>query len=248
LKKWLVWLVAGILLFSLALLSEGVVQPSAKAQTLSPRAYFPLMFKAEPVRVDDFEDQDPVWTTYYVKNDPKDGRFEYHFGRLTGYIDDNSAWVVGSPGWRPLGDFTLEVDARFSKGEYVNTLGLVFGGSSDFKELYEFALSYGSAQHQWGVRRRNADGTLYKLDDFDGVPSFVGWYSDWNHLQVIRIKDRIQVRINGRIMPGIPNDGWYIDGTYGTNRQVGVSIGSWELNGGEMEFDNFKLTPLSMPY
>jgi hypothetical protein len=225
----------------------------------------PLVYKGEQVRFDDFGDQDPTWTTHFVKDDgvcSGDGRFEYHFGRLTGYIDDNSSWVVGSPGWQPLGDFSLEVDARFSDGKYTNTLGLIFGLRAIpnpayhpddnpcrpfFYEFYEFLLSYHSRQHTWAVRRQNADDTTDYLETFGGVPSWVGWYDHWNHLGVLRKQDRIWVYINGRRMPGMPDDG-YIDGTYGTNRQVGVSIGSWELSSGEIEFDNFRLTPISMPY
>ena len=113
-------------------------------------------------------------------------------------------------------------------------------------EFYEFALGYKSAQHRWAVRRRDADWDVHHLQEWGGVPSFVGSYDSWNHLVVERIQDKIHVYCNGRRMPSQPIEG-YTDGTYGPNRYVGVSIGSWELDRGEMEFDNFLLTPLSSP-
>jgi len=53
----------------------------------------------------------------------------------------------------------------------------------------------------------------------------------------------MEVLINGVQMP----NGIVTDGTYGRNRLVGLLVTSHELNEGEVEFDNFKLTPLSMP-
>ena len=258
-RKWIYRLLAGVFVLSLLALSKSMPQQSVRAQVLTPVAYFPLVFKAEPVRFDDFSDQDPAWTQYFIKDDPKDGEFTHAGGGiLHGMIWDNSAWVVASPGWRPLGDFQLEMDARFVDdrfNNYVNTLGLVFGGeivydargNLTFAEFYEFTLAYNKAQHLWAVRRRNANWSVVDLDDFDGVPSFVGSYDSWNHLRILRILDKIHVYCNGRRMPGQPSEG-YTDGTYGTNRMVGVSVGSWELDRGDMHFDNFKLTPLSMPY
>jgi hypothetical protein len=237
-------------------------QQSVRAQDFTPVAYsyLPRVFspEPEPIRSDDFQDGVPQWYTYFVKDDPKDGEFFHAGGMLQGRIWDNSAWVVASPRWRPLGDFQLEMDARFVDdrfNNYVNTLGLVFGGeivydargNLTFAEFYEFTLAYNKAQHLWAVRRRNADWTVVDLDDFDGVPSFVGSYDSWNHFRVRRILDKIHVYCNGRRMPGQPSEG-YTDGTYGTRRMVGVSVGSWELDRGDMDFDNFLLTPLSGPY
>jgi hypothetical protein len=220
-----------------------------------------MFYYEEPPRsgFDDFSDQDPEWKYYFPKLDIKDGEFYHRDGRLVGKIWDNSGWVVASPGWRPLGDFRLEVDAHFKSdivGNYVNTLGLVFGGGKPvwhpqrelwvLSEFYEYALAYKSAQHLWTVRRRDANWNVHYLQGWGGVPSFVGSRDRWNHFEVLRIQDKIHVYCNGRRMPSQPAEG-YTDGTYGTNRLVGVSIGSWELDRGEMEFDNFALTPLSPP-
>jgi hypothetical protein len=257
-RKWIYRVFAGVFVLSLILLPKSTPQQAARAQTLTPVAYFPLIYKAEPVRFDDFTDEDPVWEQYYVKNDPKDGGFFHRDGQLAANVWDNSGWVVASPGWRPLGDFRVEVDAHFvtaNYNNYVNTLGLVFGGEIvqdvvgnwTVAEFYEFVLAYKSAQHQWAVRRRDADWSVRDLQPFGGVPSFVGSWGYWNHFVVLRIQDKIHVFCNGRRMPSQPPEG-FTDGTYGTNRLVGVSIGSWELDRGEMEFDNFLLTPLSQPY
>jgi hypothetical protein len=211
--------------------------------------YFPIVYKAEPERFDDFSDTDPEWTVYYPKNDLKDGYYEHRNGVLVGKVRDNSALVIASPGWRPQGDFKLEMDARFSYdgGQYVNTMGIVFGGNDDWSEWYGFMLVYIGVQHQWGVVRYD-HGDIYYLEDYDGVQKFVGGGNSWNHMKVVRRQDRIYVYINGRRLDSDNGDDVYIDGRYGTNRQVGVIVGAWELNRGESEFDNFHLTPLSMPY
>jgi hypothetical protein len=258
-RKWLYRLLAGVIVLSLVLLSRGTSQQAARAQDLTRRAYFPLALRAESVRFDDFQDEDPTWTYYNIKDDPKDGEFFHRDGRLVGMIWDNSAWTVATPGWRPKGDFRLEVDAHFKSSEEIdnwgNTLGLIFGGEIVYDkrnnltlaEFYEYALAYYKAQHQWTVRRRDADWSVHSLQGFGGVPSFVQWYDRWNHLTVVRKLDKIHVYCNGRRMPSQPSEG-FTDGTYGTNRLVGLSIGGWEGNAGEMEFDNFHMTPLSEPY
>jgi hypothetical protein len=250
-RKWVYRFLIAICILVMAALPRAV--PAQRANAQGPTVYFPLIWKGEPQRIDDFEDTDPPWSVYYPKNDPTDGRFEHDHGVLVGKVRDNSAFVIASPGWRPLGDFQLEVDARFSYDgdQYVNTLGVVFGGNDDWSEWYGFLLSNGGDSIEnrpgWAVVRWD-HGDLDYLEDFDRAQKFVAGGNHWNHLRVIRRQDTIYVYINGRRLDADNPDDKYIDSHYGTNRQVGVIIGSWELNRGESEFDNFHLTPQSMPY
>jgi len=228
--------------------------PPSGAQGPGSELFFPIIYRSEQVLFDDFEDQVPMWTWLSIKGDPKDGDFVYQNGKLVARAQDNSLVMIATPGWRPRGDFALEVEGRFSspeRGQYVNSLGLAFGGNDDWTEFYAYLLTYDFAQPQWAVARVKwrADQAKWEwtyLDDFDGAPSHVRGWDGTNRLQVIRAQNEITVWCNGELMP-MP-DGRYIDGTYGTNRQVGVIVTVWELSWGEMEFDNFKLTPLSMPY
>lgn len=250
--KFLSRLLAVVLILSSLLLVMSPAPLPAGAQGPNTKLFFPFMAQGEQLRFDDFQDTDPTWTWHSIKGDPKDGYFFYRDGKLVGQALDNSLVMIASPGWRALGDFTLEVDGRFSspaEGQYVNSLGLAFGGNDDWTEFYAYLLVYYMAQPQWGVARVRwrEDWGRWEwnyLDDYDGAPSHVRGYDGTNHLKVVRVEDRILVSCNGIDMPG----GLYTDGTYGTNRQVGVIVTAWELNWGQYEFDNFALTPLSMPY
>ena len=155
----------------------------------------------------------------------------------------------------------LEVDARFDAPEQLppdpptfqtrNGLGMVFGGSDDWYQYYAFMLGFWGKQPAWAVIRFDGigDGENKGLRSYSGAPDFVKGWDHWNHLVVIRIRDRISVYVNGFIMP-IPGPyyTYFQDGKYGTNRLVGLTVTSWEANMGKMEFDDFRLTPLSMPY
>jgi hypothetical protein len=257
LRKWGVRVIAAIFVASLVLLSTKEPRIVTRAAEMLPRAYFPIMYKAEPVRLDDFEDQDPVWQTKFFGGPPEtEGSFFYRSGLFVAEIRDNSANNVAWPGWRPQADFKLEVDARFADedGKWLNGLGLIFGGNDDWTEYYAFMLSYNFAQHYWTVARvEPRPGTdpveldyhwlLDTHSGWGGTPPDVGWYRSWNHLEVVRVGDQIDVYVNGFHMP----NGTFTDGTYGRNRLVGLLATSHELNEGEVEFDNFRLTPLSMP-
>jgi hypothetical protein len=249
-RRWSIRLLAVLFVASIVALCARGSGIFARAAEMLPRAYFPLVFKAEPVRLDDFQDQDPVWQTKF--REAKDGSFFYRSGRLVGLIKDNRANSIAWPGWRPLADYKLEVDARFYDGRWLNGLGLVFAGNDDWTEYYAFMLSYNFDQHNWTVARAKPkegsdppDIDFKWLTDFGwgGAPSFVAARNRWNHLMVVRVGNTIEVYINGYLMP----DGTFTDGTYGRNRLVGVLVSSYEWSVGDMEFDNFQLTPLSMP-
>jgi hypothetical protein len=283
-RRWGVRLLAVAFVASLVTLCAKGSRVFVRAVEMLPRAYFPIVYKAEPVRYDDFQDQVPVWQ--YKFREAKDGSFFYRSGRLVALIEDNRANNIAWPGWRPLADFKLEVDARFSDGEWLNGLGLIFGGNDSWTEYYAFMLGYNFKQHYWSVARveprvissasmessdlvRPADmiprayfpivyrAEPVRYDDRDvdyhwlldthsgwgGTPPDVQWYSRWNHLMVIRVGDTIDVYVNGFHMP----HGTFTDGAYGRNRLVGLLATSYEWSKGEVEFDNFQLTPLSMP-
>ncbi len=254
-RKWGVRLLAVTFVASLVLLSAKESIVVTRAAEMLPRAYFPILYKAEPVRYDDFEDQDPVWQAKFFGGPAEEeGAFFYRSGLFVAELRDNSANNVAWPGWRPLADYRLEVDARFSDGKWLNSLGLIFGGNDNWTEYYAFMLAYNFKQHFWSVARvepRPGSNPVeleyhWLLDTYSGwggTPPDVQWYSRWNHLMIVRVDDRIAVYVNGFHMPG----GTFTDGTYGRNRLVGLLATSFELNKGEVEFDNFQLTPLSMP-
>jgi hypothetical protein len=151
-RKWGIRLLAVAFVASLTVLFSKESSVLMRAAEMLPRAYFPLVYKAEPHRYDNFEDQDPVWQ--YKVREAKDGTFFQRSGRLVGWIDDNRANNIAWPGWRPLADFKLEVDARFHEtAQWLNGLGLLFGGNDGWNEYYAFMLSFNYGQHFWTVAR-----------------------------------------------------------------------------------------------
>lgn len=247
-RKWGVRLFAVGFLFALVLLAAGGPRAFVRAESLIPRAYFPVIFRGEPTRFDDFSDQDPEWQYKFKWRDTDDddkGTFSHRDGLFYAQIVDNSTYMVAWPGWRPQGDFKLEADMRFEEQSFwwQNGVGLVFGGSDDWQEHYSFMLGFNFKQHNWSFSRVDPIEQHYYYTGWGGAPPDVRWWYEWNRLMVVRIGDTIQVYANGVQLPG----GSYDDGKYGTNRLVGLVASAFE-GIGDAWFDNFKLTPLSSPY
>jgi len=194
------------------------------------------------VLYDDFSDDDPVWNVW--KEESKDGTVTHANGRLKVTIQDNSATIIAWPGWRPQGDFKLEVDAYFDNAWWMNGLGLVFGGSDDWKEYYELIIAYNPNALYWGLRRFNRDGTIHDLRSIGGGPNTMNW-KGWNHLIVIR--QGVDIYVYGYDVYSSPRllGGPYRDSSYGSNRLVGLVATSFEGDEGGVLFDNFRLTPLN---
>lgn len=249
-------LTSGALILVLLFVLKGGANNGASAQAAF-HVYFPMMHQPEPVRFDDFADEDPVWHVVNMQS-PSDSFFRHERGVLYAEIRDNADRYVAWPGWRPMGDFKLEVDARFDpvtpSFQTRNGLGLVFGGSNGWWQQYAYILGYWGSQPAWGLTRydgkkENGDDIKHKISAFGGAPGSCKGHDSWNHLAVVRIRDLIYLYCNGGTMPAEPPDYTYFrDGTYGTNRLVGLMISSWEADFDRIEFDNFMLTPLSMPY
>jgi len=241
----------------MALLFKGELN-SVRAQS-EYKLYLPLVFKGEPVRLDTFERANLNWTILNMKGpgDTSQTFFTIRNGRLYSKILDNSdRWII-HPGWRPLGDFQLEVDARFlweynpnnMPPQTFSGLGLVWGGNDTWSQGYGYHIGFGGYQFTWAIARYDGPSAFTYLANWGGAPDFVHNWDNWNHLSIVRIRDYIYVYCNGYPMPlPPPYYNYLVDGTYGTNRLVGLTVTSWEWSQDEIEFDNFKLTPLSMPY
>jgi hypothetical protein len=260
LKRFLILGITAVILLSLKGGPGDTSQASGSNGTHD--YYFPLMFKPEPVLYDDFSDTDPEWGVLNMQPTPSKTFFRHERGLLYAEIRDNADRYVASPAWRPMGDFKLQVKARFDRPhegddppfQTRNGLGLVFGGNYNWTEHYAYMLGYWGRQHAWALIRydgRNSEGKdkSKSLQKYGGAPSFVKGFDGWNRLQVTRIRDRIYLFCNGHRMPvGEPYYTYIQDGKYGTNRYVGLTITSWEASFEKIEFDDFRLTPLSMPY
>jgi len=247
-RKWIRRSLVVVFVLSLVFVLKSVPREAVRAQGLTPRAYFPLIFRAEPIRFDDFEDEDPVWYTY--RREVEDGFFYHRNGRLVGLITDNRANNIGYPGWKPLGDFKVEADVRYTDPRWMDGLGLVFCGNDAWNEYYLFMLGANTDQYHWAVARADPDTSdphndvdFHWLSNWEGTPGYVNQNGAWNHLAVVRQGSSIRVYANGR---QLGNE--IIDNKYGTHRQVGVIATSYEWTEGESEYDNFMLTPLSAPY
>ena len=213
--------------------------------------FIPFINFIEPILLDNFEDTDPAWEAKLLK-DPKDGFFEHLNGKYAGHIQDNSALMVASPGWRPRGDFKLEVDGRHLDPDKksFNGLGLAFSADTEWTGFYTMIIAAGAAQHFWAVVRfrqrseRDYRANVLTNGGYRGGPGSMKNYSGTNRLMVTRIGDTIKPYCNGRALPVGDGDPYVVDSSFGPNRQVGVVVTSYEFSYGEVDFDNFQLTPL----
>lgn len=254
LTKWTCLLMTVICVASLFSFPASAPPNMAHAQELGEaKIYLPFASFFEPVRFDGFEDEtNPVWE-YKLLKDPRDGYFEHLNGKYAGRIRDNSALMVSSPGWRPRGDFKLEVDGRHLSPlrKSFNGLGLAFGGDDEWNGFYAMIIAAGGAQHFWAVARfekvdaRNPYRTFMLTNNgYRGGPGSMNNYDGTNRLMIVRIGDTIKPYNNGRALPVGDARPYAVDGRFGPNRLVGVVVTSYEFSNGEVDFDNFELTPL----
>jgi hypothetical protein len=265
-KKWTYVLMTIICVVSMVSLPAGAPPSAVRAQEpgefkiyvpwIRTTAYImvPFITFVEPILFDNFEDTDPEWE-YRLLKDPKDGFFEHLNGKYAGHIQDNSGLMVASPspGWRPRGDFKLEVDGRHLDPDKksFNGLGLAFSADTEWTGFYTMIIAAGAAQHFWAVVRfrqrssgRDYSATILTNKGYRGGPGSMKNYSGTNHLMVTRIRDTIKPYCNGRALPVGDGDPYVVDATYGPKRQVGLVVTSYEFSYGEVDFDNFRLTPL----
>jgi len=246
-KRWMVALLGGCIVFSVALLAWGVPQRGVRAQG-DHSMYMPIIAYWPPVRagLDEFSSGSRYldWIIGMTK-EPNEVHFDITGGVLAVTISDNSARAViapEKPGWRPSGDFMLEVDARFTTDEWQNGLGLVFGASQDWSEYYDFKIAFNFEQHYWAVARFKDNAVTYLTNDgWRGGPNFMNNQHSWNHLTVIRQGSEIQVLCNDKLLPG----GTFTDPSFADNLWVGLTVTSYEWDSGQVEFDNFQLTALN---
>ncbi len=245
----------GCLLFAVLFAARGE-QGGVRAQG-DHKLYFPLVIQGERVRVDTFDRTELGWTILNMKGpgDTSPPFFTIRNSRLYTKILDNSDRWIFHPGWRALGDFRLEVDARFLWAsdplppQTFSGLGLTWGGNDTWSQGYHYLFGFGGEQFSWVVSRFDGLTAITHLTVPGGTPPYVNNWDNWNHLTIVRVRDRIYVYCNGQAMPlPGPYYDYLVDSTYGTNRLVGLTTTSWEWSQDEIEFDNFTLTPLSMPY
>lgn len=245
-RRWVVILLGGCILCSVAFLAWGVPQRSVRAQETYDM-YFPSVSVVRAVRsgLDTFFTGDRLleWRIAMTK-EPNEVFLDISGGVLKVTITDNSVRTIIAPqmpGWQPEKDFMLEVDARFTTDEWLNGLGLVFGANEDWSEYYDFKIGFNFEQHYWAVAKFKDDNITYLTNDgWRGGPNFMNNQYNWNHLTVIRQGDEIQVLCNDKLLPG----GTFTDPSFIDSRWVGLTVTSYEWDSGSIEFDNFKLTPL----
>ncbi|MBN1640147.1 MAG: hypothetical protein JXA09_02835 [Anaerolineae bacterium] len=240
-KRWIVRLLIVMFVGSLVLVGKAGSRSSVRAGEMSPVAYFPIVFAAEPTRIERFSGSVFSWNTWY-EEPGVDGWFAHEGGRLVAYLDDNSAHNIAYPGWRPLGDFQIDVDVRFRMGRWLNGAGVLFDGDDDWSDYYSFLLAYNFDQHFWGFARAE-DGHYDWITPIGGAPAFVRWWEEWNHLTIVSRRSGIRLYCNGELLPGAS-----YDLPFTTNRLVALVATTYEWNDGVNEYDNFRLMPLSQPY
>ena len=243
-KNWRILVGAGAIL--LAVLVAFNPFDLSKAAEGDHMAYLPFVEWDNGYRFDDFEDLIPEWVMGATK-EAKDGFFEHFGGKYLAHIRDNAAQMVSTPMWRTQGDFKLGSNGRFmsewtleKRLKSYNSWGLAFGANEDFSRYYALLLGDGGAQHVYAlvyVKDTKFD-TIY---GWRGAPGFVKNWSSKNRLEVIRQGDLIQIWCNDRILPGGEDlrDSRLGDG------YVGLMVTSYEFSDGEMQFDEFELTPLT---
>ncbi|MBL7198715.1 MAG: hypothetical protein ISS56_01055 [Anaerolineae bacterium] len=244
-KRWVYLFALSALAISLVLLLRPMPSQTVRATDSEHKVYLPFFAWIQREGFDDFTDLDPEWDIFNLARQPeqKDGTFRYIDGKLRGEIRDNAVRMVASPPWLTDGDYRLEVDAQYEyhHKQSWDGLGLVFGGNSDFTEYYTFMLAYNPEQHFWGIFRIKGFRTeSIDRDWWIGSPGFVRNEDGWNHLEVIRVGNKIKLYINGGRIRDLGED--YTDSHYFGARRVGVVITSYEMNYHNINFDNFRLS------
>jgi hypothetical protein len=151
--------------------------------------------------------------------------------------------MVATPGWRASGDLKLEVDGTHLSPlkKSANGLGIAFNAEDDWSGFYALIIAMGAAQHLFSVVRfTGTRGKSITNGGYRGAPGFVRDWDGTNTLMVTRIGNTITAYCNGKVLPG----GRTEDDTYGPGGLVGLVVTSYEFSDGEIEFDNFRLTPL----
>ena len=217
-------------------------------------AYLPSISRDTGYRFDDFEDLVPEWDVGFIKepwqcdgeNCWGDGYFEYVDGKYQATIADNAAMIVMTPWWRTHGDFRLKVKGRFTSDFTVeqrlksyNGLGIVFGANEDFSEFYALMLADGGEQHSYALVY-SKDTRFENIYGWRGAPNFVKNWNGTNHIEVIRQGDHYQILCNDKVLPGGED---LVDSRLGDD-YVGVIVTSYEFSDGQMDFNDFELTPI----
>lgn len=221
---------------------QTAVQAQAGAQA-GPWVYLPLVLYEQNWQLEEFQ-TDPQWKTALLK-DPKDGYFmqspetESYWSIMV----DNSALMVAWPGWRASGDYKIEVDARHASPlrKSFNGLGIVFNATEDWSHFYSLMLAAGAAQHFWSVVEfENTRATYLTNNGYRGGTNFMAAWDNWNNLEIRVVNGRIYAFCNDKKLPSGDADGPRLaDGLL-----IGVVTTTYEFSNGEVEFDNFKFTPL----
>jgi hypothetical protein len=244
-KRWVYLFAVSVLALSAVLLLRPMPRQAVSAENDEYKLYFPSIAWNPWEWFDDFTDLEPEWEIFNLARQPeqKDGTFRHIDGRLRGEVRDNAVRMVASPPWWISGDYRVEVDAQFAlcTKQSWDGLGLVFGGNDDFTEYYTFMLACNPRQHFWGIFR--IEGFRTESIDPDwwiGSPGFVRDENQWNHLEVIRVGNKIKLYINGGRIRDLGQD--YVDSHYFGSRRVGVVITSYEMNKQDVNYDNYKLS------
>jgi hypothetical protein len=205
--------------------------------------YLPIA-EYRPTAVKENFTTDPEWS-YALLKDPKDGFFEHSptTGTYLGHIRDNSALMVTWPGWRARGDYKIEVDVRHvgPKKKSFNGLGIVFNATDNFDRFYAHMLAAGAAQHFWAVVDfKNTRAKYLTNSGYRGGTNFMRAWDNWNNFEVRVIDGEIHAYCNDKWLPGGSEPAKYL----ADDLLVGLVVTSYEFSNGEVEFDNFTLTPL----
>lgn len=229
--------------------TETMVEAQDVQAAAANETFLPIMSVQQGMFVDRF-DVAPDWGFALLKNDPKDGYFEYspETGTILGYITDNSGLMATWPGWRPRGDYKLEVQARHvsPNRKSFNGLGIAFNMSiSDDDpskhQFYALMLAAGGAQHAWAVVKFTDTEAKYMTNGgYRGGPNFMNAWDNFNELEIRVVDGMIYAFCNNKLLPGGTAEGPLL----ADNRLIGLVVSSYEFSNGLVEFDHFKITPL----
>ena len=99
----------------------------------------------------------------------------------------------------------------------------------------------GFAQHFWAVVEfENTRATYLTNSGYRGGTNFMRAWDNWNSLEIRVIDGEIHAFCNDKWLPGGSEPGPHL----ADDQLVGLVVTSYEFSNGEVEFDNFKLTPL----
>ncbi|KAA3658501.1 MAG: hypothetical protein DWQ04_24900 [Chloroflexi bacterium] len=199
---------------------------------------------------DDFSDNTSGWRRKDNRNDKDDCfRLDY-IGTLyqMDICDDRTDVKSGPPVFLPNGDYTIEVEARFSKeGGWLSSYGIIFDGEdnpnpdgSDLGNYYMLWIDWeGSKRSRYTILndKKGSQAPLFDWKDFPPEYNKGDGNKSWNTWRIERTDTQIIIYVNDKHLRTINEPR-----PYGNRTLFGLFSATYETDDFQAQFDDYLIT------